>query len=280
VPDIPSFDEYISSLSQLTTWIDPTLETPDSADIKAAADSLAALDEITLNSVATWASENPPWTRILGLSVGLSQEKLKILLKHRLDSESWVKLARTRPVDLITVLDQEYDMLRLVSEQRRSTYAFGDILVARAGTRGNATAGANAGRKLEDMIEQIAKDLGLSYKTRTRFVGRGGLDAPCDLVIPGGGNEAIIAVAAKVFGSTGSKLTAAFKEIEDMANVRKPTQFVMAVIDGLGWLMRRADLTRLYNLWANGSIDGMYTVATLDRFQSDLEDFARLRRLL
>lgn len=280
MPDIPSFDEYIASLGQLTAWADPTIETPESTDIKAAAASLAALNEVTLGSLAAWAAENPKWTRILGLTVGLSQEKLKNLLKHRLDSSSWAKLAKTRPFDLVTVLDQEYDLLRLVSEQRRSTYEFGDILVARAGTRGNATAGAAAGRQLEDMIEQIARDLSLDYETRTRFVGRHNLDAPCDLVIPSGGNDAVIAVAAKVFGSTGSKLTAAFKEIEDMANVRKPTQFVMAVIDGVGWLSRRADLTRLYRLWANGDIDGMYTVATLDRFQSDLEDFARLRRLL
>jgi len=42
------------------------------------------------------------------------------------------------------------------------------------------------------------------------------------------------AVAAKGFDSTGSKLTDAVREIEEMADVRQARQFIMAVIDGRG----------------------------------------------
>lgn len=65
-----------------------------------------------------------------------------------------------------------------------------------------------------------------------------------------------------------------------MADVRKPSQFVMAVIDGIGWLSRANDLRRLHTLWVEGAIDGMYTLATLDTFADDLRQAAKLRGLV
>ncbi len=65
-----------------------------------------------------------------------------------------------------------------------------------------------------------------------------------------------------------------------MAGVRQPRQFIMAVIDGIGWKSRQSDLRRLYDLWARQQIDGMYTLATLDDFRRDLQQAARLRGLL
>jgi hypothetical protein len=96
--------------------------------------------------------------------------------------------------------------------------------------------------------------------------------APCDLAIPGGGERARIVVGMKGFNSTGSKLTDAVREIEAMAEVRLPQQYVFAVIDGIGWKSRQADLQRIYALWDRRSIDGLYTLAHLDRFEKDLRD--------
>jgi hypothetical protein len=87
-------------------------------------------------------------------------------------------------------------------------------------------------------------------------------------------------VAAKGFDSTGSKLTDAVREVEEMADVRLPTQFVMIVIDGIGWKSRIGDLRRIYQLWESQQIDGMYTLRSMDAFARDLENAARLRRLL
>ncbi len=279
MPDIPTFTEYLASLGRLTAHADPTAASPGAAEIKAAADSLAALEEVTTATLATWAADHPAWVNVLGLAVGLSQEKLKNTLKHHLGTSGWVTLAREHPDDLVRMLEEEFDLVRLVEVQRNRPYDFGDILIARAGTRQTATAAGASGRKIEDEIEAIAKNLGLPCQTRTRFTGRDRRTAPCDLVIPTG-HSAEIAVAAKGFDSTGSKLTDAVREIEEMADVRQARQFIMAVIDGIGWKNRINDLRRIYALWDRRQIDGMYTLATLDRFRHDLQQAARLRGLL
>lgn len=279
MPDIPTFSEYRASLGRLTTIADPTAASAGAAEIKAAAGSLAALPEINTATLAAWAGDHPAWVNVLGLAVGLSQEKLKNTLKHHFDTAGWVNLARERPDELVGMLEREFDLVRLIEVQRNRQYDFGDILIARAGTRQTATAAGASGRKIEDEIEAIARSLHLPYQTRTRFTGRNGRTAPCDLVIPTG-REAEIAVAAKGFDSTGSKLTDAVREIEEMADVRQARQFIMAVIDGIGWKNRINDLRRIYTLWERHQIDGMYTLATLDSFRDDLQQAARLRGIL
>ncbi len=210
--------------------------------------------------------------------MGLSQEKLKNALRDRFDTSGWHGLARTQPVDLITWLDSEFDLVRMLRTQMERTYTFANILVARAGTGGRPPARAS-GRRIEDEIEDIARDLGLEYTTRSRFAGRNGRTAPADLIV-GDPGSADIVVAAKGFDSTGVKLTDAVREIEEMAEVRLPTQLVLAVIDGIGWKSRQSDLRRIHQLWVNRQIDGMYTLVTLDQFRADVADFARLRRLI
>jgi hypothetical protein len=279
LPEIPTFSEYLASLGPLTLYADPTAFSAEAAEIKAAAASLAALTDITTGTLATWASEHPSWVSVLGLAVGLSQEKLKNTLKHHLDTSGWITLARERPADLVRMLENEFDLVRLIEVQRARSYDFGDVLVARAGTRQTATAAGASGRKIEDEIEVIAKALNLPYKTRTRFTGRHNRTAPCDLVIPDG-QDAEIAVAAKGFDSTGSKLTDAVREIEEMADVRLSRQHIIAVIDGIGWKNRVNDLRRIYTLWETRQIDGMYSLATLDSFRIDLQNAAVLRGLL
>lgn len=274
-----SFDEYLSTLGRLTGHVDPTASTPEAEAIKSAAQSLAELPTVDLASLTTWAAVNAEAVPVLGLAVGLGQEKLKNALKDEFDTSGWVKLARSRADELVGWLDRDYDLLRMLTVQRRRPYDFGDLLVARAGSRVTATRAGQSGRKVEDEIEAIALDLGLTYQARTQFAGRNGLTAPCDLVVPNG-SAAEIVVAAKGFDSTGSKLTDAVREIQEMAQTRLPRQFVLAVIDGIGWKSRQADLRRIHELWVNQEIDGMYTLATLDQFRDDLEDAARLRGLI
>lgn len=128
---------------------------------------------------------------------------------------------------------------------------------------------------MEDLVEAVARDCGLHYEMRTRFVGRGGQTGPCDLAIPGGGKDALIVCAIKGFDSTGSKLTDAAQEIARMAEIKTGRQFVFAVIDGVGWLRRQADLKRIHSLRAEDSIDGLYTTSQLGEFRIDLELAAR-----
>lgn len=277
---IPSYDEYVANLSRVTAHVDPTLDTPDSLAIKTAATSLSELQTRDLATIAAWIADNPKAVPVLGLVVGLSQEKLKNALKQHLGSSSWTRLAREDPGGIAALLNAEFALLSSLDAQCERTYSFGDLLVARAGTRVLATSASTAGRLVEDKLEAAAAALGLSYATRGRFVGRNNRSAPCDLAVPGTGEEALIVVAAKAFDSTGSKLTDAVREVEEMADVRKPSQFVMAVIDGIGWLSRANDLRRIHTLWVDGAIDGMYTLATLDTFADDLRQAAKLRHLI
>lgn len=279
VPDLPGFDAYLGSLQPLTIYADPTLPWAEVAAIKSAADDLANLKVISRATVASWVQEHPRSANVLGLIVGLSQEKFKNTLKHHLKSSGWIMLSKEHPDDLVRMLDEEFDLIHLLDVQSGLSYDFGDILIARAGTRQTAAAAGASGRKVEDEIEAIAKELGLPYQARTRFTGRNGRTAPCDLVIPSG-DHAEIAVAAKGFDSTGSKLSDAVTEIENMADVRQPRQYVLAVIDGIGWKNRLKDLRRIYTLWERRQIDGMYSLASLGSFRDDLREAARLRGLL
>lgn len=263
----------------MTPHVDPTTTTPQTQAIRAAVDSLQTITPVTGQSLAQWAHEHPRWAHVLGLVVGLSQEKLLMALKDGLGTSGAITLARDRPEELITFLTDRFDVIEMINKQADREYSLADVLIARAGTRVTATRATAAGRSIEDMIEDIAKDLGLPYATRTRFVGRGDQTGPADLVIPDSAN-AVIMVAAKGFDSTGSKLTSAYEEIAKMAAVRKPTQFVMAVVDGIGWKSRRADLRRIHDLWTTNDIDGLYTVSALDQFRADLENAARLRGLI
>ncbi|WP_301149879.1 DpnII family type II restriction endonuclease [Mycobacterium simiae] len=274
-----SFEQYLDALGAITPHVDPTTTTPQTQAIRAAVDSLQTITPVTGRALAQWAHEHPRWAYVLGLVVGLSQEKLLMALKDGLGTSGAITLARDRSEELITFLDDRFDVIEMVNKQADQEYGLADVLIARAGPRVTATRATAAGRSIEDMIEDIAKDLGLSYSTRTRFVGRGDQTGPADLVIPDSAH-AVIMVAAKGFDSTGSKLTAAYEEIAKMAAVRKPTQFVMAVVDGIGWKSRKADLRRIHDLWTTNDIDGLYTVSTLGQFRADLQNAARLRGLV
>ncbi|MFT4042108.1 MAG: hypothetical protein QM673_02980 [Gordonia sp. (in: high G+C Gram-positive bacteria)] len=277
--DAPDFDEYLASLGRLTSHVDPTAATPEAERIAAATASLSELLDTDIAGLAAWVRDHPADVPVLGLAVGLSQEKLKNVLRDRFNTSGWHGLARAQPVDLVTWLDAEFDLVAVLRAQMTRTYTFADVLVARAGTRVTATRAGASGRRIEDEIEEIARGLALPYLTRSRFTGRNGRTAPADLIV-GQDNSADIVVAAKGFDSTGSKLTDAVREIEEMAEVRLPKQLVLAVIDGIGWKSRQADLRRIHQLWVDKQIDGMYTLVTLDRFRDDLAEFARLRRLI
>lgn len=100
------------------------------------------------------------------------------------------------------------------------------------------------------------------------------------MAIPSGGSDSLIVVGMKGFNSTGSKLTDAVTEIEKMAEVRLPRQYVFAVIDGIGWLSRQADLKRIFGLWESRKIDGLYSLQHLDLFKQDLKEAATRLDLL
>jgi len=237
---------------------------------------------LTRESLGDLVKNQPAIVPALGLVVGLSQEALKNTLRHRLGSSGWRTLAVRRSTDVIALLDDEFKLIAELERQRSTKWDYIDILQERAGSRGLAGRAIRRGRALEDRVLQLVgpEGLALPHKLRTRFVGTGGRTAPCDIAIPDSGDKALIVIAIKGFDSTGSKLSDAVREVVAMAEVAQPRQFVYAVVDGIGWKSRKADLQRIYDLWQNHLIEGAYTLARLDEFQVELERAAKRLGLL
>ena len=274
-----AFDDLVATLSKLgaVTVVDPTVRQL----FRERADRLMSV-ELNRDSISNSVRNDPELVPLLGLVVGLSQESLKNTLRVRLGSAGWTELARKRPSDVIAMLDDEFQLLERLGEDRATNWEYGDILLERAGPRGGAGRAIGRGRALEDAVEKlVGKDgLDLPHQVRTSFVGTGGRIAPCDIAIPAGGETTQIAIAIKGFNSTGSKLTDATREIQAMAEVRQPRQFIYAVVDGIGWLGRKADLRRIHDLSRSRRIDGLYTLALLGQFQTELSSAARRAGLL
>ncbi len=273
-PPSPSFEQFEASLTRLggVSDIDPAAR-------KRFLELAAGLRRVDLTHLAIshLVELEPELVPVLGLVVGLSQEALKNMLRYRLGSSGWVQLARKRAADIVALLDGEFSLLDRLDHERSHQWEYEEVLLERAGSRGQAGRAIGRGKALEDKVELIVgkEGLDLPYKLRTRFVGTGGRSSPCDVAIPDGGEGALIVIAIKGFDSTGSKLSDAVREVVAMAEVRKPRQFVYAVVDGIGWKSRRGDLHRLYDLWSHDMIAGVYSLAYFDAFRSELESAAR-----
>lgn len=242
--------------------------------IAALVDKLRTIGTPTRDALETFVADHPASVPLLAMCVGLTQEQLKNQLNHRFGSSGWITLARTQAPELIRWLDEDLGLVPRLSEQLTRDWSFSDVLLERhLWSRRTATRAVGQGRRVEDAVEATVQELGVEYRLRTRFQGRNAA-APCDLAIPDGGAAAQIVVAMKGYNSTGSKLSDAVREVESMASARAPAQYVFAVVDGIGWRSRKADLRRLHELWDRREIDGLYTLAHLERFETDLRDAA------
>jgi len=245
-------------------------------EAKLLANSLIGMDQVSCEALAALIQEHPKWVPMLASCVGLGLEQLKRRLRYHLGTSGWIILARREPLRLIATLDREFNITSAVEQQRHKKWTFAEVLADRVlWSQGRASHSVLRGRLLENAVEQVLNTLGLRYEMRKQFKGIHNQAAPCDFAVPASGDEAMIVGAVKGFNSTGSKLSDAVREVEQMANVRLPTQFVFAFIDGIGWLGRQADLKRIHKLWSQRSIDGLYSLARIDAFQSDLTTAAK-----
>ncbi len=276
-----TFEELFGELRELGGDRGRDEDVPTAAEVEAAAKAIADLPSVDSASLARLVAAHPNWVPLLASCVGLGLEQLKRQLRYRLGTAGWTKLARHKPDLLIATLDEAFGLVRSIEDQRSRRWSLGDILVERhRWSRRRASRSVSRGRRLEDVVEEVAIGLGLPYVMRARFIGLGGREAPCDFAIPRDGADALIVGAVKGFNSTGSKLSDAVREIEEIASTRLPRQFVFAFVDGIGWLGRRSDLRRIFDLWANRAIDGLYSLSRIDAFRSDLSSAARRVGLL
>lgn len=124
-------------------------------------------------------------------------------------------------------------------------------------------------RYLADEVEDLADELGVTYRVRDYFVGLGGRKARASLIIGDPASPAVV-VAVAGFDAPGWPLTYAQQEITTMARVHLPTTAALVVIDGAGWARRPGELRRVRRLHADGHIDGLYTGSSLDQFRDQL----------
>ena len=276
--DVPTFEEYLRSLAPFAHEVpepDPTVV----ALCQRATAKVEALAPLDRAGLASTIQEEPDIVAVFAAAVGLSQERFRTWLQGRFGTAGWKKLGRSRSDELVAALDDEFALLALLSAQAAREWTWADVLARVMAPRQQAGASVQQGRDLEDAVEEQVAALGLSYHTRTRFSGKGGSTAPADFAVPTG-DAALVAVAVKGFDSTGSKLSDAAREIEQMVEAKTARQYIFAVVDGQGWLRRQGDLRRIHALWDQKLIDGLYTRAQLADFGQALRQAAERGGLL
>jgi hypothetical protein len=275
-----AFEDLLGSLAGLSVYAGPA-SAEARAPYEEAATVLRSLGEIGQSNLVELIRSRPDFVPILASVVGLSQEQLKNLLRHRLGTSGWIVLGRKNPESIVSLLDEdEFGLVGRLTLELDQSWSYGHVLFERSTSRRRAGRAISSGRRLEDAVEAVVRKLSLPYQLRTEFIGVGDRRVPCDVAIPRNMEGTLIACAVKGFDSTGSKLTDAVREVESMAAFRHAHQFVYAVIDGIGWLGRRADLKRIYDLQVSGHLNGVYNVASFGQFEVDLAQAAKIHRLL
>lgn len=270
----PTFDEYVATLSAVAP--EATSQTPEVLELCSRATlALTDLDPLDRDGVTRLIEAEPELLLILATVVELSQERFKTWLQSNFSTAGWIALGRQRAGDVVEAMDEQFALLSQLQSQAGRAWTWADVLARGMSSRQRAGSAVAQGRALEDEVEAVIELLGLDFQPRTRFHGTGSATAPVDFAIPAGGAQALITVAVKGFDSTGSKLTDARREIEEMAKVRKPTQFIFAIVDGSGWHRRMSDLRRIHELWESNEIDGLYNRASLEDFDAALQLAAR-----
>ena len=271
---LQSFDDLLSQLRPIAPR-SGVLDTTLTEDVEAFAEVINMLPKVTIDELAELIRVHPNWVPFLALCAGLTLEQLKNALQMHFNTAGWHRLVQRQSTDLVAFLDQSYGLTAAVITDRTREWTLAHVLKERLlWSRQRGVRSTASGRSLEDIVEGVLRDIGLQYDMRTVFQGRADI-APCDFAIPAGGSQAQIVGAAKGFDSTGSKLSDAVREVERMAQVRRPAQYVYVIVDGVGWHRRRSDLKRLWTLFERGEIDGLYTVSRLSDFKTAIEAAGR-----
>lgn len=267
---LPTFEEYLETLSAVAPR--SAAGDPEALELCVRATAtISALSPLDRSNLANSIRAEPELIPVLAAAVGLSQEKLKTWLQVQFNTAGWITLGRERALDVVAAMDEEFGLLTTLATQAERQWTWADVLARGMASRQRAGSAVQQGRDLEDEVEAVIRILGLDFEPRTRFEGVGAATAPSDFSIPAGGPSALITVAVKGFDSTGSKLTDASREIEEMAKVRRPKQFIFAIVDGHGWIRRQNDLRRIHSLWERNEIDGLFNRASLSDFEAALQ---------
>lgn len=127
--DAIPFEDFLHTIGPLggVVELDPSTKNR----LEEATGAIERLPELTHSALTALLQAHPDWAPIFGLIVGLSHEQLRNVLRYRLGSASWNRIAKTQAGDLIVLLDGEYGLLGRIEDQRTRQWSLADVLAER-----------------------------------------------------------------------------------------------------------------------------------------------------
>lgn len=271
-----TLDEVISLLSPVdTTWMDD-----HSTAVMAMVAELPVKTAYTRDDINKLLADNfDVGITLVRLVLGMSKDEFQLhMTKHLVGSGgSGVKRFQRQNDAFLDALD-ELGLREMLAGLVHRPVDWKDILTERLRFgRGSAIKGQKRGRGLEDIVEEIVRDVfGTSgFDSRCRFVGASGLETEkADFAIPHK-NDPRILIECKAYGATGSKQTDVLGDVERIVIQKRSDTHLLLVTDGMTWTLRMNDMRKLIEWQNTGKITRIYT----QRMTTDLdEDLRQLRQ--
>jgi hypothetical protein len=219
---------------------------------------------------------------VFRLFLDLSQDRLANEINARGirgDFNSIRGKSRDRAQEIAAIL-VELGILDTIEAYQIREWTLEDILIERyKQMRGRAIRGQQRGAAMEeavqDVLDQLHAEHGLTYETRTNFVNRVGEEAKADFMIPTHERPSIV-IEAKGYEATGSKLTDVLGDILKILQVKDPDTHFVFVTDGIGWYRRLSDLRKIVEYHHRGDIGMIYTRQTISQLRSYIQELMDL----
>jgi len=158
----------------------------------------------------------------------------------------------------------------IIADQLGYKWKVEDVLIERYKmSRGRAVAGQGRGRALENEVEEVLRQIGVSFDRGVTFTGQKGKKAKCDFAIPAKHHPKIV-IEAKGFEATGSKLTDFLGDVLKIGQAKEYHTYFFLVTDGRGWHNRQSDLRKIVEYHDEGLVDMVYTRARLHQLSRDV----------
>ena len=271
-----TLDELVSLLSPVdTTWMDD-----HSAAVVTSIANLPIKAEYTRDDVnAVLADDFDVGVTMIRLVLGMSKDEFQLHMTEHLPGPGGPGVKRFRKqndtfLDALDAIGLRESLAGLVNRP----VDWKDILTERLRFgRGSAIKGQKRGRRLEDTIEEIVKDVfgKDGFDTRCRFVGSSGQETEKpDFAIPNKDDPRIL-IECKAYGATGSKQTDVLGDIERIVIQKRPDTQLLLVTDGMTWTLRMNDLRKLIEWQNTGKITRIYTQLMATDLEEDLKQLRR-----
>jgi DpnII restriction endonuclease len=205
------------------------------------------------------------------LFLGLSKDQLETALAAKLGPGGiGVKRFHKEPTAFIDALIG-LGLIEAFQDLVHRRVEWSDLLIERLrSSRGRAVSGQKRARDLEDFVEAIVRRVfDDQLALRCSFIGAGGVEAKCDVVIPSRLAPRII-IEAKAYNATGSKMSDVIGDLTAITRTKRQDSAFLFVTDGVTWQARKSDLEKIIQMQNRGDISRIYTTRMADQLEEDL----------